>query len=273
MALGHGQNTCISLLLLTAVVWSWRKNQALAAGLICGLMFYKPQLAAVIAGILVISSGWRAFLGLTITGAVLLAASQLTMPGATQSWLAKLPGIVRYMQIEHRYMWERHATLKAFWRLLLQGYEIGPIARPAAWCLLISVMALSFAMTLVVVRERLKLIPRDVLIAATIISMPLLMPFYFDYDLLLLAVPAVLMARASMQRAVWDRLDSATLASWVALFAWMFVNPFLAGRTHINGTVIVLAALATTAILQAQRRGVPQIMARPARDTERLLAA
>src|SRR2546430_4183331 len=37
----------------------------------------------------------------------------------------------------------------------------------------------------------------DRAIAATIAAMPLLMPFYFDYDLLLLAVPATLYAARS----------------------------------------------------------------------------
>ena len=35
---------------------------------------------------------------------------------------------------------------------------------------------------------------RDRLIAAAIAATPLLMPFYFDYDQLLLAIPAVLLA-------------------------------------------------------------------------------
>ncbi len=39
------------------------------------------------------------------------------------------------------------------------------------------------------------------LIAATVASTPLLMPFYFDYDQLLLAIPAVLFAAEWIRRA------------------------------------------------------------------------
>ena len=49
------------------------------------------------------------------------------------------------------------------------------------------------------------------------------MPFYFDYDLLLLAVPAVLYAADT------DR-DPRLTAAWVTLAAELYVNAPLAGR-------------------------------------------
>ncbi len=75
MALGHGQNTCISLLLLSGTVWFWRNRQAVVAGLVCGLLCYKPQLAAVVAVMLVLTMGGRALLGLLITGSILLGTT------------------------------------------------------------------------------------------------------------------------------------------------------------------------------------------------------
>lgn len=251
MALGHGQNTCISLLLLSAVVWFWRKNQGIPASLICGLLSYKPQLAAVIAGMLVLTQGWRAILGLAITGITLLTLSALTLPGATHDWTTRLPALVKYMQIDHRYMWERHVTLKAFWRLLLQGYDIGNSSKPAVVAWLISIAALCFGMTFAVARTLLQHASRDRLIAATIASMPLLMPFYFDYDLLLLSVAAVLVARQAITAGSFTRQDKLQLSLWTALFFWMFINPFVAGQTHFNGTVLLLAALSGMLIAKA----------------------
>src|SRR6185436_2392809 len=93
----------------------------------CGLLFYKPQLGAIVAAALVLQSGWKPLLGLAITGTVLLAITLLTLPHALTDFLHKLPGNVVYMQVEHRYMWDRHVTLKAFWRLMMQGYAIGPM--------------------------------------------------------------------------------------------------------------------------------------------------
>src|SRR6266542_2649972 len=72
--------------------------------------------------------------------------------------------------------------------------------------------------------------------------MTLLMPFYFDYDLLLLSVAAVTYAVDKLLHEP-ARFDRAILATWVTLFAWLAFNPFVAGRTHVNGTVILLCAL------------------------------
>ena len=58
--LSHGQNTCMSLFILCLMVTAWRAKQAEWAGICCGLLFYKPQLAAVLAVILFVSLGFRA---------------------------------------------------------------------------------------------------------------------------------------------------------------------------------------------------------------------
>jgi hypothetical protein len=253
MALGHGQNTCVSLLLLSGVVWFWRKGKGIEAGIICGMLVYKPQLAAVIAGMLMLTIGWRAIVGLGITGMILLGASALSMPGAMGDWSHRLPGLVAYMQVEHRYMWERHVTLKAFWRLLVQGYEVGNSRPLAVGLWVLSVAGLSFGMTFAVVRTMMEKANRDRLIAATIVAMPLLMPFYFDYDLLLMSVAVVLVASDRVQGSGFrvQRLDRGITIAWIVLFVWMFVNPFVTGRTHVNGTVIVLSSLATMLVIKA----------------------
>ncbi len=59
----HAQNTCASLLLVTLTVTAWRSGRGFLAGLVAGLLFYKPQLAAVLALALVASLGWRSGLG------------------------------------------------------------------------------------------------------------------------------------------------------------------------------------------------------------------
>src|SRR5205823_15081281 len=124
-ATSHAQNTCTSLLLVCGVVTAWRNERAILAGLIAGFLFYKPQLAAVLAIVLTISLGWRVLIGLSISGGILLLVTVLTMPGAIHNYLHQLPLNVHVMQVEHSYSWERHVTLKALWRLMLQGRGAG----------------------------------------------------------------------------------------------------------------------------------------------------
>jgi hypothetical protein len=265
-ALSHGQNTFTSLLLLTATVAAWRSERRLAAGLLCGLLFYKPQLGAVVAAVLVLDLGWSALAGLCVTGAVLAAVSLVALPGSIGDYMHLLPANVHWMQVENSYLWERHVTLKAFWRLLLQGRGAGEpfvITQILTW---VSVAAVVGGLLWAIFRvgpwrngiDNLVL-QQDRLIAATIAAMPLLMPFYFDYDLLLLAVPLTLYAAERLRQPALPG-DVWLTRGWVALFFWMFVNPAFAMHTHVNVTVILLSAVAT---MQIRRAGWREVMAQP----------
>jgi Glycosyltransferase family 87 len=278
-ALSHGQNACTSLLLLAVTVTLWRQDRALWAGMLGGLLFYKPQLGAVVAAALVLTMGWRALAGLVITGVVLLSITVITMPGALGIFLHQLPANVRFMQVDHAYVWERHTTIKAFWRLLFQGRGAGAAIRVVSVLWFACAAMLGGGLLAAVVRRGAK--NRDRVIAATIVTMPLLMPFYFDYDLMLLAVPAVLLAgeivgrsespfsrlaceprpdaprasrapgRGGQARRLNGELGTVWLVrAWVALYAWMLINPGLAAPTHVNLTVPLLTLVAVLSIVQ-----------------------
>ncbi len=256
-ALSHAQNTCTSLLIVTVAVLFWRKQQAVAAGLVTGLMFYKPQLAAVLSAMLVLSLGWRTLIGLSITGAMLLAAT-LALPGSLHDFLHQMPRNVHYVQCDVPYLWDRHVTFKAFWRLLLQGSAAGE-----PWRIVSALSAIcsgSVAVALLWTGMRVKKLSqtpgespadyatrRDRLIAATIAATPLVMPFYFDYDQLLLAIPAVLLAADVIRRDRGNRLpriDAWLLRIWPLQYAWLMINPDVAAATRTNIGVLLLTAVA-----------------------------
>lgn len=258
-ALSHGQNACTSLLIVTLAVTAWRADKPIVAGLVAGLLAYKPQHAVVLGGMLTLALGWRAMLGLAITGTSLLAVTITTMPGALGDFLKQMPKNVRFVQEQSVYLWERHATFKAFWRLLVQGTEIGA---PTALTVLLTAVC-----TAAVVVMLLRLTPvatllnrfdttdrktpahRDRLIAATVLATPLVMPFYFDYDLLMLAVPAVLLAGMKLRdgtitgSAIADRV--AMLAA-PAAYTVMLINADIAEKTQVNPIVPLLAVLTIT---------------------------
>ena len=284
LAVTHGQNTGCSLLILALAVLAWRSRRAWYAGLAIGLLSYKPQLAAVVALIAFVDLGWRVAAGAMFSAGILVIASAVAMPGVFETYRAALPNLLHFMQVEHVYMWERHVTFKAFWRLLIQGYATGETA-PVVNVLTILFAALLGSGLLFAARRRGG--DRDKLIAATIATMPLLMPFYFDYDLLLLTIPAVLYAiersrgsaalrpvganlvfalpegedklrpyecgGARPSGAVLERL---VVASWCALYLWMIINPDVAERTRVNVAVPLLALLAGLLTARALRRDV-----------------
>jgi hypothetical protein len=262
-ALSHGQNTFTSLLLLAATVAVWRRGRGVWAGLIGGLLFYKPQLAAVVAAAMVIDLGPAALVGLGVSGLSLLVLTVLILPESLSDYVHQLPANVHWMQVEHAYLWERHVTLKAFWRLLLQGRAAGEASAMVQALTDASLAALVglFAVVWWRLKRRREIacedrrVQRDRWIAATICAMPLLMPFYFDYDLLLLTIPATLYAAERVRRPELHRHADTWLSSaWIVLFFWLFVNPAVGMHTHVNVTVILLSSVATMHVLRAGRR-------------------
>jgi hypothetical protein len=254
----HGQNTFFSLFLLTTTIWLWRNGQSLLAGIVCGLLFYKPQLGLVAAAVLCICQGRRAMLGLAITGAALLWINVLTMPGSLKIFFHQMPLNMIWMQQEHHYRWERHITFKGFWRLAIQGWAMGPDAWSVdlLWALCeIPLLAGLAVLAWKFVRGPRTASARDRLIAAAIIAMPPLMPFYFDYDLVLISVGIVLYA-ADRQRDFAANLP----ANWedrtlVRLFVFLFVClefTMLLGQARVHPIVPILTAASALLI----RRGL-----------------
>ncbi len=268
-AITHGQNTFMSLMLLGLVVTAWRNRMPVSAGLACGMMLYKPQLAAVVAGMLVLSMGLRVCLGLGFVAGLLMLITALTMPDSLGDYLYKLPLNLTSVQVDQPYLWDRHVTLKAFWRLLLQGRSAGETTPTvalltSAGCSLVALGLLgAWWRTRTVALDdcwtgETRTLARDRLIGATITAMPLLMPFYFDYDLLLLAVPAVLFAGEISARppgARLDRLQRMLVGAWIALYLWLTVNPLLAAASGVNVSVILLSTVCMLSILRASRSG------------------
>jgi hypothetical protein len=265
-ALGLAQNTCVSLLIVSAAVALWRRGRGLAAGAVVGLLFYKPQLSALLAAALVVSCGWRAVAGLAMTGSAVLLATSLTLPGTILYFLRKLPANIHIMQVERVYLWDRHVTLKAFWRLLVQGFDVGEATRLTQVLYLITAAAAAACLVAMIfkLRRREDAVSRGRLIGATVVAMPLLMPFYFDYDLLLLAVPATLLACEAA--ATGEKTDRKLVAAWAALYAWLMVNAAVAEATRVNGTVVLLAVVAGMMVRRAMK--VPAVERRVDRDLE-----
>jgi len=252
--LTHGQNSCMSLLLLTVTVVLWRAGKPLAAGLSGGLLFFKPQLAFVLAAVMILDLGWRAALGYAITGTILLALNLLVLPGTLGAFVHQVPLNLELVQSQSGYPWERHVTFKAFWRVLIQGNEPGATRWAAGSLGMLCACALGAMLVSATLKARtvgITPLTRDGLIAATIAMTPLLMPFYFDYDLLLLAVPAVLLSGEALRRPQVS-LQPILIGAWVLFYVWMMVNPDVAERFHVNLAAPLLAVL-SVALLRRVR--------------------
>lgn len=267
-SLTHGQNCCMSLLLMTITVALWRNRSAVWAGAIAGLLLYKPQLSLFLSGVLVLDLGWRALMGLGLTSAVLLAAT-LALPGAFGEFVHQLPVNLHIVQEQLPYIWDRHVTFLAFWRVLLQGTSTGvtlPIVKALSYLCMAGV---GIGFLLAVRRNRGAELrngrwSRDRLIAATIAAAPLLTPFYFDYDQALLVIPAVLLAIEVRSRgsAKFSRVDRWLVRVWVVQYVWLLLNSEIAIQTHVNGSVILWTIVTMLLVGRAARSAAAEDFAK-----------
>ncbi|HQY88266.1 MAG TPA: glycosyltransferase family 87 protein, partial [Tepidisphaeraceae bacterium] len=246
-ALGHGQNTPLSLLLLTLTALAWRARRGLLAGVLCGLMVYKPQLSALVGLMLVLTLGKRPLIGMLAVGIVTILASEFAMPGMIDRFIEVTPlNLARIMGADD-YLWHRHATILALTKL-------GAFDRSSNLVDVISFVGRAFVFGTLLVglwQARSSQSPSrglDRVIVLTILATPLLMPFYFDYDLLLLAVAGVMLAASMRTESISTPFDRTILIVGLTWFVFSFFNVFIAGASQINiGTLMLLSLFALVA--------------------------
>ena len=261
LALGHGQNTPLSLLLLTLAVVAWRTGRPVAAGLAIAMLAYKPHLAAIVGVACWLTMGRRVLLGGAIGGVVTLMATWILMPDALTAFATRMPGNAEAIFFDQTFRWQRHATILGFARHLFHGNGPGPTQPWAVTLAGLAIAALAVALARTWWRHLRPTIARgdeparDRLIAAVVLATPLLVPYFVDYDLSLLLVAAVLVARddlASGARDAWRR-RVAMLA-----YAWLVVNPIAAEAIGVSLTTPLLA---TVLILHLRRCATHRVVA------------
>ena len=257
-ALGHGQNSCLSLLLVTLCVAAWRARRPMLGGIAWTLLCYKPQLAVVVGVAMLGTFGWRFIVGALLALVPVLLITIDTMPGTLGAFFSRVPANIAAYQLTHPPLWHRHVTFDGFFRSLLSpnagaSVHIAIKIAPAV-CIagVVALLARAWWQTRSRARgdEPVHALSRDRFIALVLLAMPLASPYFVDYDLLLMAVPAVLIAREMMLAPDDSPAARALRVFGPITFIWLAINPPLAGATGLNLTVPLLLTLVT---LQARR--------------------
>jgi hypothetical protein len=222
-AVSFGQNSLLSLGILSAGALLWLGKKHLLAGLVAGLLAYKPQLAVGL-GLLWFCDArrsWPALVGLAATTAGLLTVGWLLIPEAYEAFRDSL-GQNLASQNPMSMAW--HMGSQGFWHLLLPNQDnvvrLASLATSAAG--LVVFLALWRR-----VRQN-----RAIALAVAVLLTPWLSPYIMVYDWSILLVPAVLLGReATPQAPLHDR--------WLVLCAGVFLTALAAGPL-VMGQVSVL---------------------------------
>lgn len=258
-ALAHGQSTTISLLIVSAVVLMSLQGRALTCGLLLSVLFYKPQLAAVLSIVVVILLGRRALLGLLIGGLLQLTIVLLVIPGTLERFLFDMPAALIAFQTQGQYTWHRHATTLSLFRIMFQGDQVGPNSPIVVWLSGLMSVAIGIAvMTIAANRRSDRRCDRRLVLAVAILATPLILPFYFDYDLMLLFVSGVLVASMIRDKTLATAMIPSRLifVTAGALYLSLQIDLAAIGIDRINIRAILLLGLLTMLLRAARTTSV-----------------
>ncbi len=187
-ALAGGQNSFFSLLVLTAFCGLLMRGRDFCAGAVLGLLAFKFQLLLLPAGMLVLKRRWRAMAGLAACGGVTLLATVLLVgPESLAAYIRFGLHLGELLQIEGFDVYKQHSW-HGFVALLGHGWMSPLAVKSLAVCLALA----SLAPLAVIWRGGWSQQRLPAQLSALCVANLLISPHLFHYDMLLIALPAVL---------------------------------------------------------------------------------
>lgn len=192
-----GQNGNLSAALLGAGMGLIR-GHPVAAGIVFGLMTYKPQLAVALPFCLLAGSHFRALASAAATAVAIVLASVVAFgPTPLLAFVSNLGAQADLLFGSATHLWHRMPTVMIG---VLQSTGNRTVA--AALHALVALTALAALVQIWRRTDRL-----DTRALGLVASMPLISPYFFDYDLAVGIVPLALLARRAAESGfTWLRL-------------------------------------------------------------------
>ena len=212
-SVSFGQNSLLSLGLLSLTYFLWLRERRWLAGLVCSLVLYKPQLALGVGFLWLLEwrRDWQGLAGMAVGGAMLAGLSFGLLPESSRLYMELsrnvLPGIVKLKDYP---LWLAH-TPRAFWLLLIPGLP----SLGEALALLSTVTGIA---VYIFFWRKLRNEP-PLLFAGAICLTLWVTPYANIYDWTILLIPAVLF---------WEKRP-ACRGLWKVIFALIWVATLLSG--------------------------------------------
>lgn len=208
--ISFGQNSILSLILLTLSYVLWKRDKKLTAGLICSLLLYKPQLLLGVGILWALEwrRSWRALLGLCTGAMALILLNFWLFPVASEDYLNLSISIFPSLSSREGFPIWHSQTLRSFWHLLLP--KVSDL--PEILALVLSLIGLFFFF-----KFRQKFQHDKPLLFAAAVSLTLwISPHALVYEWTLLLLPAIILWEAQVIRR--EKLRVLYALIWVAIF-------------------------------------------------------
>ena len=216
----HGHNGFVTTSILGLALLIIEKYP-LMAGLVLGLLSFKPHLVMIVPLFLVVGKAWRTLAGMVISVLFLMLASAIIF--GIDAWVGFLEKIPFMMQLMENQFLQMHQVVSTVGALLLLGipYHI------AIWIhLLCSLIGIGLTAITWYRNE-----PNYVKHSLLVLSVLLVTPYANSYDLTLLALPICWIGWE-----VYKRSEITNLSSFFLIASWFLpiVTVALAARTGIQ---------------------------------------
>lgn len=241
--LSYGQNTFFSMGILSLVAWLWcYRKESFQAGLVAGLLCYKPQLAFGVGVGVILLREWRMLMGMIVMGLGGLSFSLIFLRSETISYfeflIHKMPLLI---QIPGSSLIQC-GDWKSFWSLIFPGIE-------SQWSL-----GLYLGMTLfwvVLFKQSIRYLAKEdrfLRMGGVFLLLVLIAPYLLIYDFSILLLALGLFSKSIPLNESWKStaIGVMWLVGWIhyplALYmrdAWGFVIPLIPVATAFLAIQIV----------------------------------
>ncbi len=248
--LSSSQKGAVCLLILTGTFLLLYKGRPYLAGLVFGLLAFKPQLTLVIAVAMMLKQQWRFVFGGATTGAVLVGLSLLVGIDVCRQYFQFAISTADYIQTSGYDLSKSHC-LYGFFALLAHG-EVTMAVRIATLVFAVVTIGL-LALTL---QGQLKPDePRFALqFSGLVVATVLLSSHFFTYDLVVLLLPMFLLGFALVHRAITSRRSRWMIWILVLIYKLAGYSPQIAKLSGIQMTTLLMLALLFTLMLEVRTR-------------------
>lgn len=239
LCLTSGQNGAITATLIGGALATLDRAPGLA-GIFVGLLTYKPHLAVLFFPALVFGRYWRTLAAAAVTAGLMIVLSLIVFgPGVWLAFLADVDGLARMIE-GGAIPWARLPTVYAAARIL--GFDV-----PTAQLIQAAVAAVAIVVVCVIWHRRAAPAWRG---SALVLALPLVTPYAFDHDLVVLVLPLAWLAR--------DVLRSGAPVTDQLLLALAWVSPALFWVIVIAGGPLLMPLLLAALLQIVWRRAFPR---------------
>jgi glycosyl transferase family 87 len=242
--LGHGQNGLLTAALLAGAL-ALLQSRPMLAGVVCGLLAYKPQFGVMIPLALLAGGYWRTIAAAIVTVALLVVATLMAFgPEAWRAFIASTEFTRMVLLESGAGSWHKMQSVFAWTRMWGGSVAVAYAMQ--------SVVIFALGATLIW-RWR-AAVPFEMKAAALCLAVPLATPFSFDYDLVVLAPAIAFFAVYGVAHGFGPFAKTTLAALWIV----PLLARAVAGATLLPLAVPAMLAAYALALWDASRARMPE---------------